>query len=232
MLNRPACGSFGRTSREKTSIEALSRFSCVREEEDLRYKRFMQPVATKASTRRTWLKTALGASALAASGIVAITRTTGYALDPARAERLVVLAPWQFVVLEQLARRIVAPDDPEDRAIPTVEDVAVVEFIDGYLAEMRPSMRRDLLRMVQYLEHLAPLSSGYRQRFSALAPEEQDEVLRGVESSRIDLLRAGFEGLKSLVMMGFYRDARTWGIIGYAGPFVGRTSGAGKGAYP
>lgn len=184
----------------------------------------MQPDAAKGATRRTWLKATLGLGLAAASGIVALSRTGGYSLEPLRAEKLVAMAPWQFVVVERLASRIVAPDDAEDRTIPTAEEVGVAEFIDGYLAGMRPAMRRDLLRMVLYVEHLAPLASGYRQRFTELPPEDRDEVLRGIESSRVELLRAGFEGLKGLVMMGFYRDPRTWTLLGYDGPFVGRTA--------
>jgi hypothetical protein len=50
-------------------------------------------------------------------------------------------------------------------------------------------------------------------------------VLASVEASSSDLLRAGFDGLKSLVFMGYYRDPRTWGILGYDGPLVNRPRG-------
>jgi hypothetical protein len=43
-----------------------------------------------------------------------------------------------------------------------------------------------------------------------------------MEASDETLLRGGFAGLKSLVFMGYYRDPRTWKILGYAGPWVGR----------
>jgi hypothetical protein len=33
-------------------------------------------------------------------------------------------------------------------------------------------------------------------------------------------MRGGFEGLKALLFMGYYRDARTWRVIGYDGPRV------------
>ena len=54
---------------------------------------------------------------------------------------------------------------------------------------------------------------------------DQDAVLASVESSSIDLLRAGFDGLRSLVFMGYYRDARTWSLVGYDGPLVNRPPG-------
>ena len=87
---------------------------------------------------------------------------------------------------------------------------------------MHPSVRRDLGRFLGYLEHLAPVAVGLGSRFSRLEPEDQDRVLAWIEASSSDLLRAGFEGLKSLVFMGYYRDPRTWSILAYDGPQVGR----------
>lgn len=176
---------------------------------------------TKPLTRRKWLKATLAFGAVAAaSSAIAWVRTGGYEVDPARAARLTALTPWQLVVVEHLASRMVAPDRLDDSTIPTADDVGVASFIDGYLAGMSTSMRRDLSRMLQYIEHLAPIAAGFTHRFTSLLPEEQDEVLRSIESSRIALLRAGFEGLKSLVMMGYYRDPRTWRILDYRGPFL------------
>ena len=81
-------------------------------------------------------------------------------------------------------------------------------------------MRKDVLRFLGFVEQLAPLRSGYLRRFTDLSPLEQDRVLGALESSSIGPLRAGFEALKGLVMLGYYRDARTFGVIGYRGPLV------------
>ncbi len=164
---------------------------------------------------------ALGAAS-ATSGVVALVRTGGYEVDPDVVDALTVFSAAEYAIADALAARIVAPDRPEDPSIPSAREVGVAQFMDGYLAEMRPSMRRDLLRMLHYVEHVAPLWVGHARRFTASSAEDQDEVLRAIASSRIEVLRAGFEGLKSLVMMGYYRDPRTWGILQYAGPTVGR----------
>jgi len=74
--------------------------------------------------------------------------------------------------------------------------------------------------MLRVTEHLAPVGSGYLRRFTALKPAEQDHVLAALESSSIDTLRAGFMALKSLVMMGYYRDPRTFAILDYRGPLL------------
>jgi hypothetical protein len=50
-------------------------------------------------------------------------------------------------------------------------------------------------------------------------------VLASLEASSSDLLRAGFDGLKSLVFFGYYRDPRAWRLLGYDGPLVRRPAG-------
>jgi hypothetical protein len=154
---------------------------------------------------------------------VALVRTRGYVLRTDR--RLAALEPWQFVVVEHAARRIVAPDRPGDPTIPTAEDVDVAGFVDGWVARLPERVRRDLGRFLAYLEHLAPVGAGLAARFTRLAAADQDAVLSSIESSSSDLLRAGFDGLRSLVFLGYYRDARAWRIVGYDGPLVNRPLG-------
>ena len=87
---------------------------------------------------------------------------------------------------------------------------------------MRPSLRRDFLHMVGFVEHVAPILVGHASRFTELREADQDRVLGALEASSLDSIRAGFQAIKSMVMMGYYRDARTFSLIGYRGPFVER----------
>jgi Gluconate 2-dehydrogenase subunit 3 len=170
-------------------------------------------------TRRRWLRSLLvGGSISLAAGAVALVRMTGYAVDPWARARLRVLAPWQYLVVRAAADRIVAPDRSE--GVPTASALGVAEFIDGYLIDMSPSVRGDLFQFLRYLEQLAPLGYGFLHRFTALSEPDQDKVLSELESSRIDPIRAGFQAMKSLAMLGYYRDPRTFGILGYKGPFI------------
>jgi len=170
-------------------------------------------------TRRQLLRS--GALALlGAGGALSLIRTRGYAVEPGR--KLVAMAPWQFVVVQHAARRIVAPDRPGDPSIPSADALDVAGFVDGWMARLPPPVRRDLGRFLAVIEHAAPLGVGFASRFTRLAPADQDTVLASLEASRVDLLRAGFDGLKALVLMGFYRDARAWSVVGYDGPLVGR----------
>jgi hypothetical protein len=174
--------------------------------------------------RRKWLGSLLVGGTLAAvGGAVALLRTAGYEALPVAAADLRVLLPWQYAVVRAVARRMVAADRAE--GVPSPDEVGVAEFVDGYLVEMRPAMRRDVFRLLRYIEQLAPIGSGFRRRFTELSPDQQDEVLLGLEASRFDQLRAGFQAMKGLVMMGYYRDARTFPILRYGGPFVLDSSG-------
>lgn len=174
-------------------------------------------------SRRKVLKASLVASILLATGsTLAVLRTGGYDLAPERAKKLISLSPWQLILVTHLARRIAAPDRPRDSTIPTADEVDVAGFIDGYVARMPAALQRDLFRALIYIEHVAPIGLGLARRFTRLSQEDQDRVLAALESSGQDLLRGAFEGVKSLVFMGYYRDARTWKILGYEGPLVHR----------
>jgi hypothetical protein len=178
-------------------------------------------VTQEKTTRRRFVRRLLaGGALLAVGGAVAAVRTGGYALPSGRAARLVALSPWQFVVMQHVARRVAAPDD--SRRVVTADDTDVAGFVDAYMAGMVEPTRTDLLRLLGYVEHLAPAGAGFVARFTRLAPLDQDRVLASVEASSQELLRAGFLGLKSLVFMGYYRDPRTWSILRYDGPLVGR----------
>lgn len=170
-------------------------------------------------SRRRILAASSGLVLAAALG-TAIVRSRGYAIAPDR--KLLTLSPWQFVVVEHAARRIASSDRPGDASVPTADDLDVAGFVDAWLANMSDHIRRDLGRFLAYLEHLAPVAVGFASRFTRLGPDDQDAVLASIESSRHDLLRSGFEGLKSLVFAGYYRDPRAWSLLGYDGPLVGR----------
>jgi hypothetical protein len=160
----------------------------------------------------------------AAGGLLALVRTRGYHVPSERSDRLLALSSWELVVVEHAARRIAARDDESASGPPSADDVDVAGFVDGYLARMAAPRRRDVRRLLAYLEHIAPIRAGNVDRFSRLAPAAQDRVLGTLESSSSDLLREGFAGLKALVFMGYYRDPRTWRVLGYAGPLVGRAA--------
>ena len=144
-----------------------------------------------------------------------LVRTRGYALPPG--VTTVTLSAAEYDILAAIAARICAPDRA---GAPSIEEVGVLAFVDGYIGQMHPAMQRDLRQFFVYIEQLAPLRLGLASRFTRLPSAEQDRVLGSIEASDEGILRGGFDGLKSLVFMGYYRDARTWSIAGYGGPWI------------
>lgn len=173
-------------------------------------------------SRRRLLRMVGGGLVLAGAG-VAFVRTRGYDMPAERARALKAFAPWQALVFDAVARRVAAPDEVGDA--PSVDDVGVTDFVDGYVAAMHPAMRRDVLRLMGFVEHVAPWLAKRASRFSKLGPADQDAVLAALEASDEGMLRGAFAGLKSLVFMGYYRDPRTWKLLAWPGPIARRPSG-------
>lgn len=152
-----------------------------------------------------WLVAAL---VVGGSGLAAI-RARGVSSPAAPNRRLRSLRPWQYAVAQAVGARIIAPESAD-----------VGGFVDGYLGDLPAADRRDLIRLLTYVEHVAPLLAGRLRRFTHLPAALQDRVLTSLESSSSDLLRAGFQALKALALMAFYRRENTWADLGYAGPVV------------
>ncbi len=154
--------------------------------------------------------------ALAAAGsVLGKARTGGYARRPEGA----VFSAGHFALVEAAARRIALADVP---GVPSADEIGVAEFLERYVGEMPAHLRADLFNLFAYIEHIAPLRSGFVRRFTDLDGPSQDKVLAHLEAADETLLRGGFAGLKALVFMGFYRDPRTWKIMAYDGPTKNR----------
>lgn len=161
----------------------------------------MAPVRPRLTRRRILL----GAVLAAVSGTIAVVRSGGYE------------EPWASAVVRHLARRICAADRP---SVVTPDEVGVTAFVESYIEAMPARIRRDFRRFLRFVEHVAPLGAGFASRFTKLAPEDQDAVLSSLESHSNELIRGGFDAVKAALFMGYYRDPRTWSILGYEGPRV------------
>ncbi|MGZ3416660.1 MAG: gluconate 2-dehydrogenase subunit 3 family protein [Polyangiales bacterium] len=178
-------------------------------------------------SRRTFLTRSVALATIGVTGAIALVRTTGYDVDYRRRAYLKALSGWQLAVVDALADRVCAADVPYDQpfAPPTPRECEVAEFVDAYAAAAEPAVRSDLLAAIGAIEHVFPLLYGHVHRFTALSPSAQDQVLASMERSSSSLIRGAFNGLKACLMMGYWRDPRTWGAIGYDGPRVNRPAG-------
>lgn len=161
----------------------------------------MSPVRARLGRRRVIVGTVLAV----VSAAVALVRSRGYE------------GPWTTAVVLHLARRVCAADRP---GVVTADDVGVAAFVESYVATMPPRLRRDFQRFLRFVEQIAPLGAGFASRFTKLAPEDQDKVLSSLEAHSNELVRGGFDAVKAALFMGYYRDPRTWSILGYDGPKV------------
>jgi hypothetical protein len=96
-------------------------------------------------------------------------------------------------------------------------DAAAWEAVEGYvvraLASRPARVRRQLVTFLRAIE-LLPLAR-HRTRFTRLAPEHRVAVLERLQRSRALLLRRGFWGLRSLILIGYYAQEDVTARLGY-----------------
>lgn len=126
-------------------------------------------------------------------------------------------SPAEQEVLVQVVERMVASSEP---GAPPVRDTNAIGTIDALCGSLDPSITKPLptlLRVVDYAPFLFDLRF---QRFTSLAPAEQDASLEGWMRSRFALRRTAFLALRNLSFLGYYSQEETWPLIGYAGPLL------------
>jgi hypothetical protein len=128
------------------------------------------------------------------------------------------LSAKELVVFSAAARRILAPDGP---GAPSPDELEVALFVDGYLAQLDEPLRADVRALLHLFEHTASVTT----RFTQLSATAQDRVLAGWQASRLAVRRQGLQALRTLAFLGYYRDARTWPMLGYTGPMLPKKSG-------
>ncbi len=168
-------------------------------------------------SRRRFLRTTILGGALLGGAAVVGRHLSGYKLDGAIAGRLRALSPKEFLIFDAAARRLVASDGPD---APTAEAAGVALFADGYLARLDAGLRDDVRALLQLLEHGSWIFRLRGSRFTHMSADEQDATLADWESSRLAVRRQGFQALRTLAFLGYYRDDRTWPLIGYSGPML------------
>lgn len=183
-------------------------------------------------SRRGFLKVGLAGGALLSGATVLGLGAIGYSAPPRVAERLVHLSHKEYLVLRACVDRIVgplpAPTLPLDeyRVATTADADDPALFLDGFLRFFDAPTRRELKGLLHLIEHSTSIfgsdAGGRLRRFTGLTGEEQDQVLREWQSSSLTIRRQCFQGLRSLVFMGFYRDPRTFAALGYDGPTLRR----------
>lgn len=174
---------------------------------------------TRTVSRRRFLRVGIAGGLVLGAGGIFAWQTSGYDVPDSVRRRLRYLSPKEYRVVEAAAEQLVRTTDA---AFPPPGEVETALTFDALLEGLEPFDRRDVGRLLQLLEHALPTWAGQPGRFTRLASEERDAVLEAMRTSERELIRAGFEGLKSLVVLAYFRHERTWPALEYAGPIVAR----------
>lgn len=167
-----------------------------------------------ALSRRTILRYGLGGALLLSAGGV------GLSLQPTRLRQpagpLQVLDERTFSVLAAVADRIT----PGGGGLPPARELQVAEKVDALLARLHPADAGEMRQALLLLENaLAGLVLDGRARpFTRLEPEEQDEVLRSWQHSRLHLRRTAWAAIHGLCAAAYYASPAIHPLLGYPGP--------------
>lgn len=158
-------------------------------------------------TRRELVKTG-------AAGVVLLTLA-----DCARGAPQRPIGPGERTIVERIA------DAMLDGAVPATDpqrSEALAAAVDGFstaVAGLPPALQHEVRQLFSLLE-FPPT----RRLVAWLPPWEiasRDDVaafLTRWRTSRLELLRSGYDALHQLVMAGWYGQDRAWARIGYPGP--------------
>lgn len=89
-----------------------------------------------------------------------------------------------------------------------------VEAIVEHALSTRPVRMQGQLRTFLRVIELLPVAR-YGRVFAKLEPVRQAAFLRGLQDARVLLLRRGFWGLRTLILMGYYARPSARAAVGY-----------------
>lgn len=89
----------------------------------------------------------------------------------------------------------------------------VQDVVESALAARPEALGRQLVSFLRLIEYLPLLR--HLRRFSRLPPSARTALLTQLESSRFLVLRRGFWGLRTLVLLGYYTRDDVQAALGY-----------------
>lgn len=120
-------------------------------------------------------------------------------------------------IIESIAEAML---EIEDGAF-SVSKAKIPEFINNYLSSMSPDLKQRakiLLSLFRY----SPFLYLKLKTFPSLGLEERQKILRDFMKSNLSPKLLIFKTLKTLTVMGYYRNEESWKDIGYEGPTIKR----------
>jgi hypothetical protein len=141
------------------------------------------------------------------------------AFTPGQGAALRTLSARSYAVLTAAAQRIVGPAGAPLIASRTVD---VGRLADAWLART-PVLAAPVAQALTLLEFGTWPLLGKVRPFTALDDAGRDRVLAECMTSRLEVKRSVFRGVRSLVLLAFYGHPASRAAIGYPGPFGSAT---------
>ena len=88
------------------------------------------------------------------------------------------------------------------------------QLVEAALRDRPPAMLRQLQFFLRAIQWLCVFR--YGRGFTSLSAERRAGVLSHLQDHRLELIRCGFWGLRTLALLGFYGRAEAVRAIGYA----------------
>lgn len=169
-------------------------------------------------SRRRFLRRGLAGGALLAGAAIAPFAFRTTRLRQPRGP-LHLLSPPEYSVLAAAVERIV-PGDGAGAQWPAAATLDCAGKIDALMARVHPDVGNDFRRLLRLLESSAfgALEAGTPRPFTRSPPPEQDARLEAWRTSRLELLRSGYQAVKRLAHATYYASPETYALIGYPGP--------------
>ncbi len=130
-----------------------------------------------------------------------------------------LLSAAEYSVLAAIAARIV-PGNGAGARWPSAETLDCAGKIDALMARVHPDVGRDFRRLLRLIESglAGALLTGSPRPFTRATPAEQDARLESWRTSRLAILRSGYQAVKRLSHATYYASPETYPLVGYPGP--------------
>ena len=111
-------------------------------------------------------------------------------------------------------RAVVATVVPEASALDEKGWQDLEQIAEGLLRDRPAALKRQLRMFLRFIQWLPVIR--YGRPFTALAPPARTRVLAHLQNDRIERIRVGFWGLRTIVLAGYYARPEAAQAIGYA----------------
>ena len=119
-----------------------------------------------------------------------------------------------FAPVRPIFRAVVSTVVPEASQLDEQGWAELETLVEAALRDRSPAMLRQLRLLLRAIQWLCVFR--YGRGFTSLRADRRVRVLAHLQDHRIELIRCGFWGLRTLAFLGFYGRAEAVQAIGYA----------------